>query len=159
MSGREDNAFSEMFLRLSEEADESGVSEELAGPWKVVETGEGFSLFEMWQDPAENSRDAPFGVFADRSTALKFAAALSATSREPWYRQSQMGEEGRFLILSSSGMVEGWTELFHARLLELAHMADFCARSPYALAAIVQAAGGATLRKAGEILLRESQPR
>lgn len=158
MSGREGNAFSEMFLRLYEEVDESGVSEELAGPWKVVEIEEGFGLFEMWQNPGEGSRDVPFAVYVDRSTALKFAAALSAASREPWFRQSQTAEQGRFPVLSSSGLVEGWTELFHARLVELAHMADFCARSPYALAAIMQAAGAATLRKAGEIVLREMAP-
>ena len=130
MSQQEDNAFSERFLRLSEETDESGGSEELAGPWKVVETETGFSLFDLWQNP---SAAKPFALFLEKSTAFKFAVALSAASREPLYRQTQDAEQGKFPVLSSSGLAEGWTACFHPRLVELAHMADFCARSPYAL--------------------------
>lgn len=149
------NAFSVRFLRLAEETDDSGGSEELAGPWRVSKLeGRGFGLFDLWQNPAA---DEPFAVLFEKSTAFKFAVALSAASREPLYRQpSQPTEGGKFPVLSSAGLVEGWTECFHARLVELAHMADFCARSPYALAAILQAADSATLRKAGELLLSES---
>lgn len=156
MSQRKENAFSEKFLQLSEETDDLGGSEELTGPWKVLEVEEGFGLFDLWQDPAVE--DEPFGVFSERAAALKFAVALAAASREPLYQQSPIAEKGRFPVLSSAGLVEGWTECFHARLVELAHMADFCARSPHALAALVQAAGSGTLRKAGELLLRTLTP-
>ena len=43
------------------------------------------------------------------------------------------------------------------RAVDLAHMADFCTRSPVALAALLLAAGGASLRKAGAILLKASR--
>jgi hypothetical protein len=150
---RSKNAFSEEFLTRLDALDEIGsaLEAELAGPWKVLATEEGFGLYEQWQDV----EDSPIAVFTDKATALKFSAALSAASREPLFSQdSEPDPEGRFKVISSQGRQEGWISHFQVRAVDLAHMADFCARSPVALAALLLAAGEATLRKAGEILLK-----
>ncbi|HEX4959877.1 MAG TPA: hypothetical protein VF173_03490 [Thermoanaerobaculia bacterium] len=151
---RSKNAFSEEFLDLVDALDELGPSEaELAGPWQVLATEEGFGLYEQWQD----AEDAPIAVFKDRATALKFSAALSAASREPLFSQDpEPGPEGRFNVTSPQGRLEGWIAHLQVRAVDLAHMADFCARSPAALAAILLAAGSATLRKTGAILSKAS---
>jgi hypothetical protein len=154
MSDNHDNAFEERFLRLLDEAEEAGAVEEseLAGPWKVVRCEAGYALYEAWQDPRSAS---PYGTFEDRATALRFAAALSAASREPLYRLDRSPTPGgRFPVLSAGGRVEGTLACYHERVLELAHMADYCARSPVALAAVLEAAGATTLRKAGLLLQR-----
>ncbi len=149
------NAFSEEFLGLLETLDGIGSPSEaeLAGPWKVLAVAGGFGLYEQWQD----AEDAPRAVFKERATALKFSAALSAAGREPLFRQEpDPNPEGSFNVLSSQG-IEGWLPHFQDRAVDLAHMADYCARSPFALAAILMAAGGATLRKAGELLARAEE--
>ena len=146
------NAFSEEFLHLLETLDELGSSPEaeLAGPWKVLAIAGGFGLYEQWQDAG----DPPLAVFRDRATALKFSAALSAASRDPLFRQEpDPNPEGSFNVVSAQG-IEGWLPHFQDRAIALAHMADYCSRSPFALASILMAAGGATLRKAGELLAR-----
>jgi hypothetical protein len=155
---RSKNAFSEEFLALVDTFDEIGsaLEAELAGPWKVLAIEEGFGLYEQWQDKG----DSPIAVFTDKATALKFSAALSAASREPLFSQeSEPDPEGHFNVLSSPGRLEGWISHFQVRAVDLAHMADFCARSPVALAAILLAAGEATLRKAGEILMKTAEAR
>lgn len=153
---RSKNAFSKEFLNLVNRLDELGpaLEAELAGPWKVLAIEDGFGLYERWQD----TEDSPIAVFKDRATALKFSAAISAASREPLFSlESEPDREGHFSIVSSQGRFEGWIAHFQVRAVDLAHMADFCARSPVALAAILLAAGGATLRKAGEILLKAAE--
>ncbi|HSS48999.1 MAG TPA: hypothetical protein VLX28_08630 [Thermoanaerobaculia bacterium] len=155
---RSKNAFSEEFLTRLDTLDEIGsaLEAELAGPWKVLATEEGFGLYEPWQD----TEDSPIAVFTDKATALKFSAALSAASREPLFSQeAEPDPEGRFTVVSFQGRQEGWISHFQVRAVDLAHMADFCARSPVALAAILLAAGEATLRKAGEILLKDAAAR
>lgn len=150
---RTGNAFAEEFLDLMAKLDEAGSSSEaeLAGPWKVLASERGFGLYEQWQDAG----DEPVAVFKDRPTALKFAAALAAASREPLFRQEPgPNPEGSFNVLSAQGRIEGWLPHFQDRTVDLAHMADYCSRSPFALASILLAAGGATLRKAGELLVR-----
>ena len=153
---RSKNAFSEEFLTRLDALDEIGsaLEAELAGPWKVLAIEEGFGLYEPWQD----ADDSPIAVFTDKATALKFSAALSAASREPLFSQiPEPDPEGRFQVLSSQGRLEGWISHFQIRAVDLAHMADFCARSPIALAALLLAAGEATLRKAGEILVKAAE--
>ena len=150
------NAFSEEFLNLLDTLDELGPSleAELAGPWKVLATEEGFGLYEQWQD----RDDSPIAVFRNKATALKFSAALSAASREPlFWQESEPGPDGRFNVVSAQGRLEGWITHFQIRAVDLAHMADFCTRSPVALAALLLAAGGASLRKAGAILSKASR--
>jgi len=152
---RSKNAFSEKFLKLVDRLDETGpaLEAELAGPWKVLAIEEGFGLYERWQD----TEDSPIALFKDRATALKFSAAISAASREPLFSlEAEPDPEGHYSI-SSQGRFEGWIAHFQVRAVDLAHMADFCARSPVALAAILLAAGEASLRKAGEILLKTAE--
>jgi len=153
---RSKNAFSEEFLTRLDTLDKVGsaLEAELAGPWKVLAIEEGFGLYEQWQDV----EDSPIAVFTDEATALKFSAALSAASREPLFSQdSEPDPEGRFKVTSSQGRQEGWISHFQVRAVDLAHMADYCARSPVALAALLLAAGEATLRKAGEILVKAAE--
>ncbi len=155
---RSKNAFSEEFLTRLDALDEIGsaLEAELAGPWKMLATEEGFGLYEQWQDV----EDAPIAVFTDKATALKFSAALSAASREPLFSQDpEPDPAGRFQVTSAQGRQEGWISHFQVRAVDLAHMADFCARSPAALAALLLAAGEATLRKAGEILVKAAEKR
>jgi hypothetical protein len=148
---KDENAFTREFLSELDERDESGSGEaELAGPWKVVKTGDRFGLIELWQD----AEDKPFALFEDRATALKFSAALSAASRDPFFRIDWDRTAAGFPVLSPGGREEGTLSYFHERALDLAHMADYCTRSPYALAAVLEAAGPTTLRKAGVLLLR-----
>jgi hypothetical protein len=118
----------------------------------VVRCETGYALYEAWQDPGTVS---PYGTFEDRATALRFSAALAAASREPLYRLDRSRTlAGQFPVLSAGGRVEGTLARYHERVLELAHMADYCARSPLALAAVLEAAGATTLRKAGLLLQR-----
>ncbi len=148
---KDENAFTREFLSRLDEQDEPGPDEgELAGPWKVVETGGGFALVELWQSPD----DKPFAVFEDRATALKFSAALSAASRDPLFRIGRDRTADGFAVLSPEGREAGTLSCFLERAMDLAHMADYCTRSPYALAAVLEAAGSTTLRKAGVLLLR-----
>jgi hypothetical protein len=148
---KDENAFTREFLSRLDEQDEYGPDEgELAGPWKVVKVGGGYGLIELWQ----NTDDKPFAVFEDRATALKFSAAISAASRDPLFRIDRDRTAAGFAVLSPEGREEGRLSCFHERALDLAHMADYCTRSPYALAAVLEAAGPATLRKAGVLLLR-----
>jgi hypothetical protein len=148
---KDENAFTREFLSRLDERDEFGPDEaELAGPWKVVKVGGGYGLIELWQDP----EDKPFAVFEHRAMALKFSAAFSAASRDPLFRIDLDRTAAGFPVLSTDGREEGTLSCFHERALDLAHMADYCARSPYALAAVLEAAGPMTLRKAGFLLLR-----
>lgn len=150
-----ENAFAGDFLAILEELEDCSPSDEaeLAGPWRVLRTEAGFGLYEMWQD----TEDKPVAVFEQKTTALKFAAALSAASRDPLFRLDRSRRPAGFPVRSADGREEGTLSLFHERAMELAHMADFCARSPFALAAVLQAAGPATLRKAGHLLIRALQ--
>jgi hypothetical protein len=151
---QDENAFTQEFLSRLDERDEYGPDDaRLAGPWKVVKVSGGYGLIELWQDLEAE----PFAVFRDRATALKFSAALSAASRDPLFRINRDRTAAGFPVLSTDGREEGTLSCFHERALDLAHMADYCARSPYALAAVLEAAGPTTLRKAGLLLVRALQ--
>jgi hypothetical protein len=148
-----DNVFDPKFLGLLERADEfggAGHEAELAGPWKVVEMEGAYGLFETWQDPERG--DAPLGAFEEKAVALRFLAAASAASRGPLFELGPRGERG-FPVISNR-RTEGHLNISEDRMLEMAHMADFCARWPPALAALLLSAGSVALRKAGAIVAR-----
>lgn len=151
--GPMDNAFDPKFLNLLEQADEpvgTGHEAELAGPWKVVEMNGVYGLFETWQSPERG--DEPLGEFEDKVVALRFLAAASAAGRNPLFELGPRCERG-FPVISNR-RIEGYLNISEDRMLEMAHMADFCSRWPPALAALMLSAGSAALRKAGAIVAR-----
>lgn len=154
-----ENAFDKEFLGLLDRLDELGPEQEaeLAGPWKVVKVEGGYALFEVWKVPTKE--DLPLAVLEEKTLAFKLLAAASAASREPSVHLGPREEAG-FPLLSNR-RTEGHIRIAQDRVLEMAHMADFCSRWPPALAAILLASSSTTLRKAGEIVLstlREELP-
>jgi hypothetical protein len=154
-----ENAFDKEFLGLLDRLDEIGPEQEgeLAGPWKVVKVAGGYGLFEVWKVPTKE--DLPLAVVEEKTLAFKLLAAVSAASREPLIQLGEREEAG-FPVLSNR-RTEGYLRIAQDRVVELAHMADFCTRWPPALAALLLASSSATLRKAGEIVLstlREELP-
>jgi hypothetical protein len=150
------NAFDEEFLQRLNELDEpyTSLAAEFAGPLLIRPFADGYGLFL----PQQAAPDVPLAFFTHKAAALKFAAAIPAAALEPRYRQSgERTADGVFPVLSPAGEVDGWIRYFLDRAVDFAQMAHFLATSPPALAALLEAAGPDTLRKAGEILLAASQ--
>lgn len=147
------NAFAAEFLASLEAIDDFATAEEaeMAGPWKLAETPGGYALCEVWRDLLAG--DVPFALFGDRDTALCFLAALSAAGRPALFQARPLPEGGEHAV-ASQGKVVGCLEHLPDRLLDFAHLAAHLARSPLALAWVLEASGPASLRRVGEILRR-----
>lgn len=143
------NAFSASFLEALRNRDEPSYAEEaeLEGPWIIRET-EQFELFRSWER-AELGYE-PEARVKVAEVALLLTAALPALGRERLFKV-QDGEEGR-QVLFMEDIEIGDLRVFNSDLLTGVHFLACVARSPRALAALVQAAGPLTMEMVGQIL-------
>ncbi len=154
------NAFSPSFLHRVSERDEPPTAGEAdtAGPWRVLElpdkrelTGRGFGLFRLGESPDRGYH--PAAVFRQRWLALLAAAVLPGTGRDAAFRlHKESGPEGFAVETGNGGELAGHLGLFDERWIEALHFAESLARSPEALADLLEAAGPVALERAGAIL-------
>lgn len=148
------NVFSEEFLKKFSRRDETASSSEaeLAGPWVVRPTGEGFGVFRQWEgDGAE-----PHGVLKHQEHALILAAVLPVIGREPLFHVDPTKQEGGGYALEAVWgdawrRAIGKLRVFQEEVAETMHVVEAVLRSPLALAYLLEAAGATALRQAGEI--------
>lgn len=158
MSGMEstvavENVFTAEYLQaLSCQDEPAGAGEgELAGPWQVVEGRPGtWEVVRLWESSAVG---LPRISATDQETALLFAATLPAVGRAPLFRALDTGEIGK-LRLESEGRAAAELAGVGEEAMTAAHVAGCLARSPWALALLMEAAGPAVQREVGEILFR-----
>ena len=154
------NAFSSSFLQRIHQRDEPPTAGEadLAGPWRILEMpGRGFGVFRLGESPERGHR--PTAVFRDRGLALMAAAVLPGNGRDAAFRlHKEAGPDG-FVVEAGDcnacgrgGEPVGHLELFDERLIEALHVAERLARSPEALANLLEAAGPIALERAGAVL-------
>lgn len=150
------NAFAEEFLRRFDQEDEPPSSSEadLAGPWDVQETSlaDGREAFGLWRvgDRPEWG-DPPAGLFRERSLALLAAAVRPLVGKDPYYELGTERWTGGFPLLRQ-GQAVGWIDLFEQDWTFGINLLERFARSPEALATLMEAAGPLALGRAGRIL-------
>jgi len=146
------NVFTEEYLQALARSDEPGSGEgELAGPWRVVEAGPGhWEVVRLWEERGEC---APRVSATDQETALLFAATLPAVGRARLFRLGEPAQGGR-LGVESEGQTVGELAGVGEEAVAAAHVAACLARSPWALALLLEAAGAAVQREVGEILFQ-----
>lgn len=144
------NAFSDSFLKVLRNQDEPFYAEEaeLGGPWIVREKEGLFELFRSWER-AELGHE-PEARVKVAEVALILTAALPALGRERLFKIRDSAEGRQLLFMED--MEAGELRVFNSDLLTGAHFLASVARSPEALAALVQAAGPLTMEMVGQIL-------
>ena len=135
---------------------------EWSGDWKVFSMAPDRHLvLRGWEDPGE---DAPTAIFCERSVALLCAAVLPLEARPTLFvLRRPEAAPGDYAILTrdsygpeaeSAAEPVGEVRSFSDAQLFALHLAAGLTRSPYALALVLEAAGPAAIRLAGEILHR-----
>jgi hypothetical protein len=144
------NVFTADYLEALSAQDETGGAEgELAGPWKVAGSDTGrWSVVPLWEGATRGS--GPRVVAPDKETALLFAATLPGVGRPRLFRRLGKAEHGAGVEGDSQVFVE--LEGLGEEALTAAHVSACLARSPWALAMVLEAAGPAVQRMVGEIL-------
>ena len=150
------NAFAAEFLSRFEREDEppSAAEADVAGPWEVqpLSLANGHEAFGLWRLGERASwGDAPAGLFRDHATALLAAAVRPFVGRDPFYELGRERERGGFPILRQ-GEAVGWIDLFDEDWTLGINVLERFARSPQALATLLEAAGPLALERAGRIL-------
>jgi hypothetical protein len=147
------NAFDEAFLAAIDQLDEpmTAAEAEAAGPWALLAMPGGeWGVFRRGQSPERG--DVPVASFRRRETALLAAAVLPGTGRDPLYRlAAEVGSRG-YALTGPAGEVTGYARLFDENLRDALHVVECLVRNPEALARLLEAAGGVTLRETGRIL-------
>jgi len=155
--------FAADFLDLLETGEEPpSLSEaEWGGEWKVVSLDPHCHLvLRSWEEPG---KDRPAAIFTERSFALQCAAVLPLEARPRLFLIQTVEPPANHLVLvrdtyDTEARVEGRPigevqPLTEDQVLAL-HLAGCFARSPLALALLLEAAGPTAIRLAGEILYR-----
>ncbi|HEV2855835.1 MAG TPA: hypothetical protein VHC97_23810 [Thermoanaerobaculia bacterium] len=144
------NAFSASFLEALRKQDEPFYAEqaELEGPWVIRQKGDQFEIFRSWES-AELGYEPEARVNVSE-VALILLAALPALGRDRLFK-SRDSRSGRQALVMEDNEV-GDLRVFNSDLLTGAHFLACVARSPWSLAALVQAAGPLTMEKVGQIL-------
>lgn len=145
------NAFSSTFLQRISERDEPPTAGEadVAGPWHLEETAEGWALLPLGASLARGDR--PYAVFTQRWAALLAAAFLPGTGREPAFRlYKETGPSG--YALETDGEVIGTLSLFDEKLVDALNAGESLLRSPESLANLLESAGQVALERSGAIL-------
>jgi hypothetical protein len=150
------NAFAEEFLSRFEHEDEppSAAEADVAGPWEVqpFPLADGHEAFGVWRlGERAGWGDAPAGLFRDPSTALLAATVRPFVGRDPFYELGREREGGGFPLLRQ-GEAIGWLDLFDEDWALGVNVLERLARSPQALASLMEAAGPLALERAGRIL-------
>jgi hypothetical protein len=160
------NAFDRAFLDLLDPEDDPLTATEAVaeGPWTVVQVAAPKIPFaepngpEPWAVVRAGDRpddESPAATFVHPHPAQLAAAAVPIASRDPLYRLA--GEQDpRGFALRHSGHVVGHLPWHHQELVVALNHLDALARSPRALAAVLEAAGASALRRVGALLARRS---
>ena len=153
--------FTPEFLTLLHERDESLTASEadLSGPWRY-ETVPGrpgwVGVLRAWEDLAAG--DVPRAVFDQEELAQLCAVALSLLGRELLLHLRETAREGRFPLDAVDGEQGprecGNLALYEPEVVSALHLLQGLVRSPYLLAAVIEAAGPGAVVQVGRILAR-----
>jgi hypothetical protein len=157
-STRPSSAFPPAFLRRLDDRDEPPTAHEaeVAGIATLHPVpGRGFYLYLPGARPG--AEHVPAARFTERWRALLAAAVLPGTGRDPAYHLSQEPDAEGFALLAGvdrdgNPEVVGHLRHFDEAWATALHVADSLLRSPECLALLLEAAGKATLDRAGAIL-------
>jgi hypothetical protein len=165
------NAFTPAFLDLLDpEDDPPTATEALAeGPWTVVRVaapklpfadsdGAAANQAEPWAVVREGDRpdaEPPAATFVHLHPARLATAALPVASRDGVYRLDR-DPDPRGFALRQDGRLVGHLPWHHQELVVALRHLDALARSPRALAAVLEAAGASALRRVGALLAGRS---
>jgi hypothetical protein len=165
------NAFDPAFLHLLDPEDDPLTATEAVaeGPWTVVRVaapkipfadphGPGVGQPESWAVVRQGARpddDPPAATFLHPHPAHLAAAAVPLAARDPAYRLAA-DQDPRGFALHHGGHVVGHLPWHHQELVVALNHLDALARSPRALAAVLEAAGASALHRVGALLARRS---
>jgi len=160
------NAFTPAFLEhLDPEDDPPTATEALAeGPWTVVRVTAPKIPFaepngpEPWAVVREGERpedEPPAATFVHLHPARLVTAAVPIVGRDGVYRLDREPDPRGF-ALRQDGRVVGHLSWHHQELVAALNHLDALARSPRALAAVIEAAGASALRRVGALVARRS---
>ena len=151
-SPRLSNAFSREYLDRLRRSEATAPTEgESAGPWELRQHEGAYPLFRAWEGFEHG--DSPEAVFRLREAGLVFFAVRPAAGRDPLFRSLEPVTEQGFAV-ESAGQVVGHLRFFDPGWLQAAHVAACLARSPVALAALLEAGGPDLQEQVGRILGR-----
>lgn len=156
---RPPNAFAADFLERMAELDEPPAAgeAETAGTAQVVPSlGGGFAV--LAEGLCLDEGDRPVATLVDHSTALRVAAALPASGREPAYRLGKEAD-GRGYPLYEQGRLRGHLTWFDEALVAGLNLGDHWLRTPVSLAQLLEAGGSLVLERVGRLLERRSRQR
>jgi hypothetical protein len=160
------NAFTPAFLDfLDPQDDPPTATEALAeGPWAVVRVTAPKIPFaepngpEPWAVVREGQRpedEPPAATFIHLHPARLVTAAVPIAARDAVYRLDREPDPRGF-ALRQDGRVIGHLPWHHQELVVALNHLDALARSPRALAAVLEAAGASALRRVGALLAGRS---
>jgi hypothetical protein len=161
------NAFATAFLTQAQAEEEPPTAAEadLAGPWKLesLHPAAGWpgavAVLRSWE--SLDKGDVPEAVFLHQEGGALCAALLSLLEREPLFHLHDQPAAaaplpGGYPLLSMFGqqgpMVRGWLRRFHPEVAAGLHLLEGLVRSPFHLATVGDAAGGAALTHVGRLL-------
>ena len=160
------NAFDRAFLDLLDPEDDPVTATEAVaeGPWTVARVTAPKIPFaepngpEPWAVVREGDRpedESPAATFVHLHSARLAAAAVPVAARDAVYRLGRE-QDPRGFALSQAGRVVGHLPWHHQELVAALNHLDALARSPRALAAVLEAAGASALARVGALLARRT---
>jgi hypothetical protein len=159
------NAFDRAFLHLLDPEDDPLTATEAVaeGPWTVVQVAAPKIPFAVPNGPepwvvreGDRPDDEPSAAtFLHPHLAQLAAAAVPIAAREPSYRLDADQDPLGFALHHGAHVV-GHLPWHHQELVLALNHLDALARSPRALAAVLEAAGASALRRVGALLARRS---
>jgi hypothetical protein len=160
------NAFDRAFLDLLDPEDDPVTATEAVaeGPWTVVRVTAPKIPFaepngpEPWAVVREGDRpedEPPAATFVHLHPARLAAAAVPVAARDAAYRLDRE-QDPRGFALRHDGRVIGHLPWHHQELVAALNHLDALARSPRALAAVLEAAGASALQRVGALLARRT---
>jgi hypothetical protein len=153
------NAFHPRFLELIEPLDEPGTAAgaDYAGPWKVCAMDEGFAVLRDWENTERGDR--PLAMLTDYEDALRLAAVLPALGCAQRLTLSEPTPGGGHLLREGGAAPAGHLRHFDPALLAALAVAEHLARSPQALAALLESAGPLAIRHVGRLVFERMAAR
>jgi hypothetical protein len=160
------NAFDRAFLDLLDPEDDPVTATEAVaeGPWTVVRVTAPKIPFaepngpEPWAVVREGDRpedEPPAATFVHLHPARLAAAAVPVAARDAAFRLDRE-QDPRGFPLRHDGRVIGHLPWHHQELVAALNHLDALARSPRALAAVLEAAGASALARVGALLARRT---
>ena len=165
------NAFTSAFLDLLDPEDDPPTATEAAaeGPWTVVRVaapkipfaepnGTEASKTEPWavvRDGGRPEDEPPAATFVHLHPARLATAAVPIAARDAAYRLDCEADPQGF-PLRQDGRVIGHLPWHHQEFVVALNHLDALARSPRALAAVLEAAGASALQRVGALLARRT---